>query len=404
MKILFVNKFLYPRGGAESYMLKLGEYYKQAGHEVQYFGMYDKKNTVGNKAGLYTKNMNFHSRSLECLIYPFKIIYSMEAYRKLCELISDWKPDIIHMNNINFQLTPSVIDAAYKMKVPVIQTIHDSQMVCPGHLLYRNGKQELCRLCVDGSKWNCMKNRCIHGSLAKSLIGSIEGYVYKYKKSYDKVALYICPSKFMEEIILSQKRFSGKTKVIHNFTEDVKKDFGKKEDYILFFGRLSIEKGLDIFLKVCKRFPEQKFKIAGDGPLANECKNLTNVQYLGMLTGECLQETIAKAKLVLYPSVCYENCPLSILEAISLGTPVISSSRGGSMELIEVGKTGELITEPITAEKFIDKIEELEKSPEVLDKMTEYCRASRSSIYSVESYGEQMINLYQKVIDEKEMK
>lgn len=401
MKILFVNKFLYPRGGAETYMLKLGEYYKKAGHDVQYYGMYDEKNTVGNASGLYTKNMNFHSKSLECLIYPFKIIYSREAYRKLRKLIGDWRPDIIHMNNINFQLTPSIIDAAYKMNVPVVQTIHDSQMVCPGHLLYRNGKTELCRLCVDGSKWNCMKNRCIHGSLAKSLIGSLEGYVYKYKRNYDKVALFICPSKFMEEIILSQKRFVGKTKVIHNFTEQVQKDFGKKEDYILFFGRLSVEKGLDIFLKVCKKIPEQKFKIAGDGPLASECKGLPNVECLGMLTGECLQKTIAKAKLVLYPSICYENCPLSILEAISLGTPVISSSRGGSKELIEVGKTGDLITEPITAEKFIEKIEELKNSSDLMDEMTECCRESRASIYSVESYGEKMISLYQKVIKEK---
>ena len=134
MKILMVNKFLYPKGGAETYYLKLGKELEKKGNEVQYFGMYDEKNIVGNDLNLYTKNMDFHTNNIKKFLYPFKIIYSFEAKRKMKKIIKTFKPDIIHLNNINFQLTPSIIDIAYRMQVPVVQTVHDLQMICPSHM------------------------------------------------------------------------------------------------------------------------------------------------------------------------------------------------------------------------------------------------------------------------------
>ncbi len=131
-----VNKFLYPRGGSESYMLKLGRQYEKMGHTVEYFGMYDDANIVGNQAELYTQNMDFHSTALSRFLYPFKIIYSIEARKKIGKIIDRFKPDIVHMNNINFQLTPSIIYAVKKRGIPLVQTVHDYQMICPNHLLY----------------------------------------------------------------------------------------------------------------------------------------------------------------------------------------------------------------------------------------------------------------------------
>ena len=151
-----VNKFLYPRGGAESYMLGIGKCFEKMGHEVQYFGMHDEKNTVGNCMELYTQNMDFHTTSLKKLLYPFKIIYSFEAKRKIGKLLDTMQPDFIHLNNINFQLTPSVIGAAKKRKIPVLWTLHDYQLICPNHLLYNSKTGGVCEKCIGRKR--------LHGS------------------------------------------------------------------------------------------------------------------------------------------------------------------------------------------------------------------------------------------------
>ena len=395
MKILFVNKFLYQRGGAVSYVLRIGKYFEEHGHEVMYFGMLDQKNEVGNKWGLYTSHMDFHSTGLRTLLYPVKIIYSFEAYRKFSELLERFRPDIVHLNNINFQITPSVIDAAWKKNIPVVQTVHDSQMVCPSHLLYNAEKEEICRKCIEGSKWNCVRYRCIHGSVLKSLIGSVEGLFYSLKTTYDKVALYICPSSFMESVLCTKKRYQGKTKVIPNFimVPSHMENFIKK-DYILYFGRLSQEKGIQLFLQLASRHPELQFKIAGSGPLKESCCARSNVQYLGVLTGEKLYETIAGAKLVVFPSVCYENCPLSVLESISLGTPVVASGRGGTRDLIRDGENGVLVREPFGIDSLDRSVKSLLEQPGQIERMSRYCAETRKCLWSLEKYGKEMEKIY----------
>lgn len=247
MKILFVNKFLYPRGGAETYFLKIGEELTRRGHEVEYFGMYDEKNTVGNALHLATTNMDFHNAGPEKLLYPFRILYSFEARRKLKQVIGQFQPDLIHFNNINFQLTPSVICAGAECGVPMVQTVHDVQMLCPNHMMMEFNSKKLCEACMGKkSKWPCVKKRCIHGSLPKSLIGAVEGTLYECNHVYDKIDRFICPSAFLEKKLLTVPRFRGKTVMLHNFLSRVAAAAPiEKGDYVLYFGRLSEEKGID---------------------------------------------------------------------------------------------------------------------------------------------------------------
>ena len=159
MKILMVNKFLYARGGAETYMLKVGAFLESLGHDVQYFGMYDAQNTVGNRIDEYTSNMDFHEKRLSRFLYPFRILYSREAYQKITKVLEDFNPDIVHFNNINFQLTPSIIDAVYKKKIPMIMTVHDYQMICPNHSLYSIKDKKPCEKCIHGNVFHCMKGK-----------------------------------------------------------------------------------------------------------------------------------------------------------------------------------------------------------------------------------------------------
>lgn len=393
-----VNKFLYPRGGAETYMLALGEEFASRGHQVEYFGMYDKKNTVSNSAGLYTQNMDFHSNGIARFFYPFKILYSFEAKRKLVRVIDRFKPDVIHMNNINFQLTPSVICAAKKRNVPVIQTVHDYQMICPNHLLYNFEKNEICEACMQGNYKKCIQNKCIHSSRVKSILGVLEAKLYAFLKTYQKVDLYLCPSYFLEGKLQEAKPFyRGKTKTIHNFIS--KNDFEKKAEkpYIAFAGRLSKEKGIESLAQAARLLPEYTFRIAGSGPDEALLDGIANVERVGFLTGKPLRDFMGNAKLLVVPSIWYENCPLSILESQSYGVPVVTVKSGGMAELVKDGVSGILIDDA-SPEKMAEKIRHAMENEAYYQTLKENCEKEKDQILTVSSYSDLLMEEYKKII------
>ena len=364
MKILMVNKFLYPRGGAESYMFGIGKRLEDTGHEVEYFGMYDEKNIVENKDGLYTQNMDFHTSSLKKLFYPFKIIYSLEAKKKIGKVIDRMKPDVIHLNNINFQLTPSIIDAAKKRGVPVVWTVHDYQLICPNHLLYNEQRGEICEKCVGKGKAGCIRDKCIHGSTAKSIIGAIEANFYKHRSTYKNVDAFICPSAFLRSKLLegNSELFGKKAVVIRNYVTEKKLPEKAKSNfdfpYVAFAGRLSEEKGIDVLRQTAELLPDVKFVVMGSGPKEQTLKGIKNIILTGFLTGDELTANIAFANALLVPSVWYENCPMSILEAYMLGVPCVAVNKGGMAELIENGVTG-VLSKDASAESFAEAVKDI---------------------------------------------
>ena len=403
MKILMINKFLYPRGGSESYMLKLGEELSLQGHTVEYFGMYDDKNTVGNSLELYTSNMDFHSTGFARFLYPFKIIYSTEAYKKLGRVLDDFEPDVVHMNNINFQLTPSIIYAVKKRNIPLVQTVHDYQMICPNHLLYSFSETKPCDRCIKGSKWNCLKHKCIHDSKVKSLLGVIESKLYSFLKTYKKVDLYICPSHFLANKLLSASDiYSGKTYTIHNFIEKntIDENSSNEKPYIVFVGRLSKEKGVDLLANTAKLLPQYNFLVAGNGP-DDEClKNIANIELKGFVKGKALVDLMSGAKLLIAPSVCYENCPLSILESHSMGVPVVTMNSGGMAELVADGKTGVLAMEP-TADCVASAVKKCLDDEFFYESLKNNCKMMRGNIMGVSEYCELLIKKYNELIDKR---
>ena len=402
MKILMVNKFLYPNGGSETYIFELGKQLTDMGHEVQYFGMEHKGRIVGNNVQSYTADMDFHTGGLQKLLYPFKIIYSSEAKKKIRLVLQDFEPDVVHLNNINFQLTPSIIyeirDFEKKRKKPVkiVFTAHDYQWVCPNHMMIIPGSGELCFACKGGKFANCTKNRCIHNSMLKSLIGSVEAFFYKWRKTYGLVDVIICPSEFMKRQLDTDPVLAKKTVMMHNFMpkadvpENLQKEWYKetqpKEDdkwsqleaklperYVLYFGRFTQEKGVGTLLNVCKALPQINFVFAGTGELADEIDKLPNAQNVGFVNGTALQKLIAKAEFSIYPSQWYENCPFSVMESQIYGTPVIASDIGGIPELVGDGYTGELF-ETGNQTQLEEKIKRLWTQPELCLKYRENCK------------------------------
>lgn len=398
MKILIINKFLHPNGGSETYIFKIGDKLQELGNEVQYFGMDHPKRIVGNRIDSYTSNVDFHTKALKKFLYPFKIIYSKEAYNKLWKVLLDFEPDVVHINNFNFQLTPSIIYAinSYEKKagkvIKVIYTAHDLQLVCPNHLMMHPISKEKCDACVTKGAFQCMKNKCIHGSFVKSLLGSIEATLYQSLKTYKMLDTIICPSKFLKQKLDTNEVLRKKTIVLQNFVDMKKKDLAViKEDYILYLGRFSEEKGIRTLLEACKALPEISFHFAGNGLLEDEIKKVSNAKIMGFLSGDRLTEEIQKATAVVFPSECYENCPFTVMEAQLCGTPVIASNLGGTPELIKDGETGKLF-ESKNIKELVEAIKEIVNNQEKKTRYTNACKAVEFD--NLNDYTKKLLQIY----------
>lgn len=399
MKILIVNKFLHPNGGSETYIFRLGQQLEKMGHEVQYFGMEHEGRIVGNRAEIYTTDMDFHTGKLTKILYPFKIIYSVEAGKKIRRVLEDFHPDVVHLNNFNFQLTPSILyetdryRRASKRKVRIVFTAHDSQLVCPNHLMQQFINRERCTRCIEGSPWNCAKYRCIHGSFVKSLIGSMEAFLYRSLKTYRLIDTAVCPSRFLKEKMDTCPGLRGKTVVMHNFVETEKGGGAEKskEPFVLYFGRYSREKGIDTLLKVCEKLPNIPFVFAGAGELEDQVNRMKNIVNKGFLRGRELADLIGSASFSVFPSECNENCPFAVMESLLYGTPVIGADIGGVSELIEDGRTG-LLFESGDEEQLRSRIRLLWNDREKLNLLQKECRETEFD--SVESYCEKLMKYY----------
>lgn len=397
MKILMINKFLHPNGGSETYIFRLGDSLTARGHEVQYFGMEHEGRCVGNRVNAYTSDMDFHGGSkLAKLTYPIKTIYSSEARKKLRLVLADFQPDVCHLNNFNYQLTPSILLEIAKWKKEghpcrVIFTAHDYQLVCPNHMCSNPNTGENCEKCLGGHFENCALGRCIHGSLAKSAIGTLEAMLWNGCGVYKNIDVMICCSEFLKRKMDSNPLFAGKTLALHNFVDKAEKREVEKQDFVLYFGRFSREKGIDTLIQVCKELPEIPFAFAGTGPLEGELAGVPNIKNVGFQRGQALETLIRQARFSVYPSQWYENCPFSVMESQLYGTPVLGADIGGIPELIEEGKTGELF-ESGNAVQLREKIKTLWENRELTARYSENCAHIRFD--DVDTYTEKLLKLY----------
>lgn len=396
MKILIVNKFLYPHGGSETYALKIGKFLKEKGHEVEYFGMEDRRNIVGNSRGAYTSNMDFHTGKWVKFLYPFKIIYSVEARKKIREVLESLNPDVVHLNNFYFQITPSILyeikkfEKVKQKRIKIVFTAHDYHLICPNHMLRRFATNENCERCVCGDFFNCISGKCIHGSIVKSSIGCMEAYVYKFLKTYRFIDIIICPTAFMKSKLDRNRVLRDKTMVLHNFIDEISHGNIKK-DYVLYFGRYSKEKGIETLIEVCKQLTDIPFIFAGTGPLEEEINKVCNIRNMGFMKGEELYDLIAQAKFSICPSEWYENCPFSVMESIMYGTPVLGADIGGIPELIEDKKNGELFISG-DKENLSKKIKNLWVNKDKCKKYVAGCQ--KSNLITIEEYYQKLIGIY----------
>lgn len=403
MKILMINKFLYPNGGSETYMFTLGNYLEKQGHLVEYFGMEHKGRCVSNSVEAYTSDMDFHNAGgLKKLTYALKTIYSKEARQKIRKVLDSFEPDVCHLNNFNYQLTPSIILEIKKWSKEknkpcrIVYTAHDYQLVCPNHMCNNPATSKNCEKCLTKKYAECIKGKCIHGSTLKSIIGACEAKLWDTMKVYDNIDAIICCSNFLKTKLDTDSILSKKTLVMHNFLPkeiSSEKNEVEKKDYVLYFGRYSKEKGIETMIQACKELHDIPFVFAGvgDNNVVNKIKELPNATEVGFLSGEKLEQTIREAKISVYPSEWYENCPFSVIESQMYGTPVVGANIGGIPELIDNNKTG-MLFESGNKANLINILRALYTNRELQNNMIQNC--FDKEYMTIEKYYQKLLPIY----------
>lgn len=351
MKILLINKFLSRGGGADCAFLNTADLLKAQGHEVIFFSMQHPGNLATEYDRYFLSSLDFDRRGISAAVRSsLRVVYSFEARRKLDALIRRYKPDIAHLHNIYHQLSPSILHTLCVRRIPRVMTLHDFKLVCPAYSLMRNGRE--CRSCAGGKFYRCAVHACLKGSRLKSSLAVMESYLHhRLLHTYRLVDRFIAPSEFMKET-LTAMGFPYETVHLQNFFpgfSDPPAENGSGRG-VVYFGRLVPGKGLFTLCEAMGRLPGHRLAVFGEGPLEGglrsyiERNRITNISLKGHLAARDLFEQVSKAALVVFPSECPENNPLTVIEAGALGKPVIAANVGGVPELITHGVNGYLFT------------------------------------------------------------
>jgi glycosyltransferase involved in cell wall biosynthesis len=407
MRILFCNKYNYPFSGTEIYLFEAMELMRSRGHEVALFSMADSRgeptpydrhfmpHTDFKQAGGW-----FHKARLAA-----HAIYSREARRRIRAMIADFRPDVAHVRNIYHHLSPSILWELKKQKVPVVYHLNDFKVLCASYNLVLRG--EACEACKGGKFWHALQEKCYPGWGARTTLVA-EAYVHKWLGTYRKcVDCFLAPSQFVRDKFVEHGWDTAKFEVLPHF-QPLKgiAERNAENAPLLYFGRLSPEKGVDDLLHAMQRLPSLRLVIAGDGPERGRLQQLavelglTNVEFAGNLRGAELEHAIANSRFTVLPSHAYETLGKTILESYAAARSVVATDWGSRRELVHVGQTG-LLYRKGDVEELALAIQFLSSQPELAGKMGRAGREQVRQNYTPEAHYETLMGLYERLVDRK---
>lgn len=395
MKVLIIHNKYSNYGGEDKIVEQQYNIFKKNGIDVR----------------LYCKDNNFINKFTK--INKFKLIkeayYSMQVEKELLIFLVDFKPDIIHIHNIYPLVSPVVYDLFSKMNIPIVQTLHNYRFICPNGLMFNNNI--VCEKCLQkDSYYHCFFNKCYHNSYVQSLWYADVIRRANNKGLFNKINKFIALNIFVKDKMVKKGFDSSKIRVIPNCIINNDNNFPDyyKEDYYIFIGRLSNEKGITTLVKAFTKMKNIKLKIVGDGPLKEAINaylkhnDLNNIELLGFKKGQEKEELISKAKAIIIPSECYENFPTVVLEAFSFGTLAIASSVGGLQYMIEENYNGV----KFSAGNFYElkeKISLLDIDSDRILKLSKNAYDTYKKLYTEDTYYKSHMNLYKELLDRKDI-
>jgi len=403
MRVILAHNSLIPIGGAEVFYLETGRVLEEHGHDVAYFSPLD-KGIESPWSEYFPAAFNHeNANSLSGLLSLKDLIYSSDAKEKFKKLIKEFKPDIVHCFSIYVRLTPSILDAAREMNVPIVMSCNDYKHICPNYKLFQGGN--ICTKCKGGKFYNAVKYKCAKNSFKYSFASALEAYVHDFIDVYKKnVDVFLFASEFMATMtkdFWGDKNFSWK--ILSNPFDSTKYSVSESEgNYVLYFGRLIDEKGVDILIKSFEKLPHVNLKIVGTGPDEDNLKQLAakmpHIEFLGPKWDDELEPLIDNARFVVVPSVWHENFPYVILQSFAKGKAVIGTDRGGIPELIQDGTYG-LIYEADNYSQLSDKVSLLWRNKELSRRMGIAAKKRVDKQFNDQQFYENVHRIYSNVIN-----
>lgn len=352
MQVLQVNKFFYEKGGTERYFFSVTRALEKRGHAVSHFSMRHPDNLESPFARSFVSEKNYAAKGtrLEDIPAGLSFVRSKEAASNLERLIESRKPDIAHLHNIYHQITPSIIPVLKRAGVPFVMTLHDYKLICPNYSLFDG--RAYCFRCRGGRFYKAATTRCRDGSFTKGLLLSIEAYWQKLSRVYDDVRFFLAPSRYIHDAFTAEGFPPDRVVYLAPFVTPGDADTdsahgtpvleGLPEKYVVYFGRLSIEKGLSTLFDAIARLARVPLVVCGDGPLRKRleeeaARTRSRVHFTGYLEKPVLDAVVRRSTVAVLPSESPENAPYTVLEAMALGVPVVVSNMGGLPELARMG-------------------------------------------------------------------
>ena len=347
MQILLANKFFFEKGGAEKSLFETARLLQAHGHGTRFFAMQHARNLPCADARHFVSEVDYEDRSLRMRLKAgARMLYSLEAARKLAGLLDDARIDIAHLNNIYHQLSPSILRTLHRRGVPMVMSLRDYKVVCGSYQMLAQDRP--CEACRGGKHLQATLRRCVKDSLAASVLTTVEMTLHhRILDLYGLVDLFISPSAFLKDKV-REMGFPGEVVHLPNFVgglAEVAPQYGSARPRLVYSGRLGREKGLATLMRAAKGLP-LRLEIIGEGPMREPLEalarqeSIANVEFTGYLSGALLQDHVRAATAVVVPSQWYENNPRSVIEAFALGKPVIGARIGGIPELVRHGDTG----------------------------------------------------------------
>ncbi|MCR5548019.1 MAG: glycosyltransferase [Bacteroidales bacterium] len=389
MRILLSNKVHFREGGASIYTLNLEELLRANGHEVAFFAMAHPLTLDSKWNKYFPSEVSLKSTASKLRFIP-RCLGDRETASNFKAMLEEFKPDVVHLNNIHSQLSPIIAEIAHKKGCRVVWTLHDYKLLCPRYDCLRNGEAP-CEECFS-DKRSVLRHKCMKNSLPSSIIAYCEAIKWNRDRLEASTDAFICPSHFMKAKMEQGGFAPAKLHHLCNFIDVSKcerENYDEREDYYCFVGRLSHEKGVKTLTEVASRLPH-RLVVVGNGPMAGELAHSPNIEYVGLKDWEGVKSIVSRARFMVIPSEWYENNPLSVIESLCLGTPVLGARIGGIPELIDEGRNG-MTFESGDGQSLAEGIGRMFETD------FDYQQIAASSLlrFSEEAYYESLMKLYQ---------